>query len=242
MKQRPITKTRDIESIRLACPTCGNASLALEGKLNHYETPESKKAHEHDAWDPSWISEYFSAIFKCGIKGCEQHVICTGKASYYEVSTMEKWEYAPEHEFEYFSPAIKLIEIPQKTPESVKEMLTQSMSLFFSSPSSSSNALRIAAERLLDHQGIRKFDKKTGTTIPLHQRILEFTNSRNKLIGEKILAIKWIGNHGSHSNDLTHESVADSYEIFESVLIDMFDRQAVSLAKKVVKINKKKRP
>ena len=54
------------------------------------------------------------------------------------------------------------------------------------------------------------------------------------------MAIKWVGNTGSHSNKLTRERLLDVYEILEYVINLLYDSKYGKLKKNMLKINKKK--
>ena len=57
----------------------------------------------------------------------------------------------------------------------------------------------------------------------------------------KLLAIKWIGNEGSHpEKSLTKNDVIDLYEILEHVLSELFENKSKTILAKAKKINKAK--
>lgn len=62
---------------------------------------------------------------------------------------------------------------------------------------------------------------KTGYT--LHKRIERF-KIKNPEQAESLMAIKWIGNSGSHTNrSLTKDDILDSFEILEHVTTKLYE-------------------
>jgi hypothetical protein len=54
------------------------------------------------------------------------------------------------------------------------------------------------------------------------------------------LALKWIGNDGSHDENLNKNDLKDAYQILEKILIKVFNESEKKIQQKVKKINKKK--
>jgi len=73
----------------------------------------------------------------------------------------------------YFEPPLAIIHLPEECPGSVTEPLEESFRLFFCSPASASNNVRIALEALLTELGIKRFVVKNGKRqfLNLHSRI-----------------------------------------------------------------------
>lgn len=67
--------------------------------------------------------------------------------------------------------------------------------------------------------------------------------NRHKHLKELFLAIKWLGNAGSHSNkEITIDDVLDAYEIMETVLKELFEYKKDTVKKLAKKIIKKQGP
>jgi hypothetical protein len=79
-----------------------------------------------------------------------------------------------------------------------------------------SNAIRRAIEVLLD-------DLKVPERPNLHQRI-ELFQKENANIGDKLMAIKWIGNSGSHKDKPTREDLLDGFDILDYCLEKLYKR------------------
>ena len=83
-------------------------------------------------------------------------------------------------------------------------------------------------------------NKKKRVKINLHNRIDKLAKQHSEL-KELLLAIKWIGNEGSHpEKSLTKNNVIDLYEILEHVLSELFENKSKSILAKAKKINKAK--
>ena len=56
------------------------------------------------------------------------------------------------------------------------------------------------------------------------------------------MALKHIGNAGSHKNKLSLDNLSSAYEMLEHVLSKLYDANYYRLKKNMQEINKKKRP
>jgi hypothetical protein len=65
---------------------------------------------------------------------------------------------------------------------------------------------------------------------------------KNPKAAERLLAIKWIGNSGSHGASLQRSDLLDAYEIFEIALTEIYDIDKKRADKLTKAINKKKGP
>lgn len=145
---------------------------------------------------------------------------------------------------EYFkplslSPAPLLIQLPFGTPDLVENALKEASGLIWQSTEGAANQVRQAVEHLMDQQGVTP--SLPGAYLSLHHRIKEFEGKDPKN-AEVLLAVKWLGNSGSHSGGLTREDVFDAFDMVEYVLIDLFDTSTSALMAKVKAINTQKGP
>lgn len=144
----------------------------------------------------------------------------------------------------FFNPHLKLIQIPEQTPEKVSDSLNESFKLFFSSPSAASNHLRAAIEGLLTDFKVKRYETSGGKRriISLHRRINLLPGKFNDL-KELFYAVKWLGNAGSHSGEtLTVDDVMDAYEIIEHILAEVYDSKSTKVKTLAKKVNKAKGP
>jgi hypothetical protein len=112
--------------------------------------------------------------------------------------------------------------------------------LVWPSAEAAGNQLRQAVEALMDDAGISALDSK-GKRIPLHDRIVAFDKT-DKENGQVLLAVKWLGNSGSHPGGLTREDVLDAFDMIEFVLENLYGTTKKELLAKVAAINAQKGP
>lgn len=235
---------------RYTCPTCGKGVLKVKKDTFHFkETKSSSGMHLHPAWEPDWTQYVYSCLLECTNAVCKDVISSSGVGSVNEFCyDDEEMTTVQGHEEyfnpKYFTPHLKLFGIPIGTQEDVIHEINNSFSLFFSDPSSSSNHIRIALEHLLTHLKIKIFVSPKGRRrhLSLHNRI-KLLPAKFNHVKEEFIAIKWLGNAGSHSqHEVKTDDVLDAYELMEVVLVEIFNNKrepAKSLAKK---INKKKGP
>jgi hypothetical protein len=227
------------------CPTCEKGVLKLE-EQSFLKAEEAKsRDHSHEAWEPEWISYIYTCLLCCSNSDCKELVSSSGTGSV-------DWEPSEDGQeqvwFDYFTPLyfyphLKIIAIPKKCPGNVSEPIIESFGLFFLSPSSAANSIRIAIEELLTELKIKKYSINNGKRkhLPLHQRILLIPDKYSEL-KDIVLAIKWIGNAGSHgSTEVNAGDVLDAYEFLEHVLQEIY-KPSKELVIKAKKVNKQKGP
>lgn len=226
------------------CPHCSDGALALVKKsLRVEETSESKKDRSHPDWDPEWIRQRFSILLRCG--QCHEPVFAVGNVRLKEDhDDVHGWSLADALVPTFFEPAPPVIRIPPACPKEVGAEVTGASALYWSSPSSAANRIRAAIERLMDDRGIsRKGKTKNGkfVDLTLHARIERFA-TKNQEVGQTLLAIKWLGNTGSHSMDLTADDMLDAFELLLHALEEIYESKSFRLKKLASSIIKKKGP
>ncbi|EGM67953.1 DUF4145 domain-containing protein [Shewanella sp. HN-41] len=252
MKDKKVFKVPFVKShpYQWTCPTCKMGVLELvSNSFFSKESAMSKSAHDHPNWDPEWIELVFSCFFECSNSNCKEVVACTGTGTVdWDVAVDEYGHQIQEYDeyFKptYFQPTLHYFDIPEQTPKEVKSSILTSFSLVLANSSSASNHVRVAIELLLNNLKIKRFRTNNGKrySINLHQRIESLPNKYAHL-KELLLAIKWLGNAGSHaSTPLSLDDVFDAYEILEVVLNDLYENK-IELARKLAKdINKNRGP
>ena len=104
--------------------------------------------------------------------------------------------------------------------------------------------MRSVIELILTHLKVPKttLDKKRKKRVRLnlHNRI-EKLDSKHDEIKELLLAIKWVGNDGSHTGkDITKNDVLEIYEILELALSELFENKSKEIRQRAKQINKDK--
>ncbi len=231
-----------------SCPTCDKGILkGKEGGFFYTESKLSRDAQKHGDWDPEWTDYVYSCQFICTNPACGDIIVNvgTGAVDYDILSDSygqpDGIQYFDVFRPKYFLPHLNIFKIAKNTPANIKASINASFDLFFANPSSSSNHLRIALERLLDFLKVKRFEtrKNKRVLINLHKRI-DLLPPKYDDFKDLFFAIKWLGNNGSHSNEISMDDVMDAYDIFENVLDELFDNRTEKTKKIAKKINKTK--
>ena len=214
------------------------------GSFHFGETSESRKAHDDPSWDPDWIEYRFSVLLVCNNDRCQEPVSVAGNGKVHQVQTSSKGdsEYIEFFYPKHVSPAPPLIAMSNDYPQAVTSELRRAFIASWDDFSSAGNHLRSAVERLLDHL------KEPKTTMGklgkrehlfLHSRIVGLAR-RDKGLSDSLLAVKWLGNAGSHADELTRNDIFDALDILDIILDDLFVRHRSRVKKLVAAINKNK--
>ncbi len=243
----PFTKNG---TTRYQCPTCSKGYLnVVEDSFSEKETKESRAMHDHPEWGPEYFETVYSGILECSNTACKDVISSSGigwdeEEYFYDEEGHPDRDYVRYYRPVIFSPHLKPFSFPKDMPKNVSKEIEKSFSLIFIDPPSSANHIRVALEHLLTHLKIKRFATNNGRRnfLSLHKRI-ELLPQKYESIKDIFLAVKWLGNAGSHSNhDVTLDDVLDSYELTIELLDEIFSKKrkiAKSLAKR---INKKKGP
>ena len=236
--------------LTILCPTCSKGHLRpMDKGLKREETSSSKDAKSDPSWDPEWLHYRFTLMFQCNQNKCAETVVCIGDGF---VNTIQMYDeqygnydagYEESYNPKYFYPPLKIIPIIDEYPKLLVKELNNSFSHFFSDLTSCANKIRICVELLMDEQGINKtiITKHKRRPLSLHDRI-ELFRLRFPEIGNSLLAIKWIGNSGSHYDTLTKDDILDAYILLDFSLSKLYDHREKAIKKLAKEINKKKAP
>lgn len=223
------------------CPKC-SSHLALKD-LSQEDDAETKRARSDPDFDADWVTRGFLADLRCKSERCGERVLCVGTGT---VDTIhdhsgERWEvdYFDRLTPEFFLPALVVFELPPNTPRDVRASVLASFKLMFLSSGSTLNEVRNALEFLMDHLEVPRVDG--AKPLSLHGRVkrmpAEYTQYRDQL-----LAVKWLGNAGTHAQPTRRSDVLDAYEILQHVLDGMFSDRVARVGRLVEEINKRKAP
>jgi hypothetical protein len=240
-----------IENIpKWVCPTCGNGALTLsEDKFMHAETSASCKQRNHKEWDFEWIRYRFAGLLTCSNNVCKEHVSFSGEGkvegmAYYE----EAYEqYVEDHSNVFtphvFDPPLNLFIVPHRCPVEVRKEIISAFGLFWNDISACANRVRLVVEMLMTEHGVKRFVNKNGkrTALTLHNR-LELYKKVQPEVADHLLAIKWIGNSGSHTGKIEKGDIIDAFELLEYSLNKLFDDTEKRVSNLAKKINRAKGP
>ena len=219
--------------------------MLVPKSLDFQETAASARQHGHGAWDPDWISYVFVARARCSNEICAQPFALSGtggvEPDYDEEGSADWAEYfKPSH----CDPMPHIIDIPGKCPDAVKKALGDAFALFWGYPESCAGRIRLALERLMDHLGIPKRRKaKNGkyVDLKLHDRLDAFA-LKDSTAGAQLMALKWVGNAGSHDGVVSQADLLDAFEVLEHVLAEVIEQRSkkvAALAKKLTQKHKR---
>lgn len=228
------------------CPVCRKGHITLVPKsVTMKETAASLREHSHDAWDPDWIQYVFTAWGVCSNKACEQPFAISGVggvAPDYDDDRGIEW-------YDYFSPRQcnpmpDIFDLPPKCPENVSTELRIAFSLFWGYREACAGRVRVGLELLMDHLGVPKRKKAKNNKffdLTLHGRLEHFA-CKNPTIGSHLMALKWLGNAGSHDGTVSTNDLLDAFEVLENALAELIDQRSArvtALAKKLTKKHSK---
>lgn len=227
------------------CPICRAGYLRIRpGSFHSGELRESWRCHGEEWFDHDHVKKRYSALLECNNEKCKEPVVLSGRGGVEMVPNedLSDYEYVDIFWPEYISPSPLLVQIPKDCPNEVLEKLGKAFVASWGDPLAASNHVRSAVECLLDalKEPKTRMSKGRRTRIPLHTRIVSL-GSRNKEFSEELLAVKWLGNQGSHNEELTRDDVFDAFDILERVLKDIFDKKERKRVKAMVKTINKKR-
>jgi len=233
------------------CPNCKIGVLEIDKKnIKIFESSASKSYHSHPAWEPTWINGGFLGFFKCSNSKCSEIVGIIGKMNVVEGQEFneeyERWDLVAFKELSptQFCPQLDIFQINKDVPEKIKETILIAFNIYWTDLSSCANKIRVVAECIMDDMKVPKtyLDKGKRKGYSLHKRIEQFKKT-NIEEAEHLMAIKWIGNVGSHQlENLTKEDILDGFEILELVTNKLYDKSTARIKKLSKKINKRKKP
>ena len=216
----------------VTCPTCKFGLLEMEPETFKFrETVGSERAHSH----PDWTRYIFVGLLKCNNTRCSETVAFSGDGSMELFDDYEAGEQRWLKTFypRFFIPSVDIFPIPANCPEEVQDNLRKSFSIAWQDLSAAGNKLRVAIENMID-------TINPGSTGKLHNK-LETLRSTNQEVSDMLMAVKWIGNAGSHTADLKECDVAVAYQVMQKVLNKLYGNEKF-LNDVVGKINQSKKP
>jgi hypothetical protein len=195
-------------------------------------------------------NDRFSAPLRCANSDCKAEYMVSGFVRYFsfeyhmEVSKQFIGKKYKQFYPQYFTPALQLFKLNELIPKKIAVCIDQSFANFWSDIASAANAIRRSLEFLLDDLEEPVPRTSNGQVIPsnfsLHKRI-ELYADINPDISQSLLAIKWIGNSGSHGEILSKEELLNAYVILEATLDDLFPvADKVDARKLAAEINARK--
>lgn len=214
--------------------------------LKHAYSGESSRAADAEWFGAEHVDFRFTCLMKCENTNCKEVSVACGRGDLEEHpdERMENITYEQAFYPTYFKPSPILIVIPVRCPAPVREELCAAFVGSWGEFATAANRIRVAVEKLLDALKIPKTIKnKAGKRLPitLHARIQSLP-TKHEAVKTSLLAIKWLGNYGSHETDMSRDSIFDALDIFETVLTALFSEHPRRIERLVAAVNKHKGP
>lgn len=120
---------------------------------------------------------------------------------------------------------------PAGTPAEVVNAIKSASNVLRTDPNSAANRLRFAIESLVTALGQRRYTVSrpkngapaTRSRLTTHACITEYRKGHPEA-GDALLAVKWIGNSGSHDSELTVSNVLDGTDMLAYALRLIYDK------------------
>jgi hypothetical protein len=228
------------------CPQCGCVGTLgiVEGSLHWNETAQSLRSHGDRYWDLDWTKGRFACLASCS--RCQEVIAICGHTECRHEQDWDGTEYVSEYVWYHYptavSPAPPMFPIPGRCLKEIQEEITGAFKLYWSDLSSSMNRLRTGVELLLTEMKIARFAmtrKGKRLRLSLHDRIVKLKPTRPDL-AEALLAVKWLGNAGSHPGQVSQDDVLDGMELMEHILHERYEPRQKVVSRLSKEINRRK--
>ncbi|WP_435602899.1 DUF4145 domain-containing protein [Streptomyces sp. bgisy130] len=234
----------------LPCPACLAGTLAPKDSdaMITEQSWLSRQMYERPDADPDCISGYFHGSLECRLPSCGEIVVVAGEYQVEAGAGPHEYQgefYGNSYKVQCFVPALSLIREDHAFPQRVNDLIVAASAVLWMDPSSAANRVRAAIEELLTLQGVPKSHiskSRKRIRYTAHKRI-ELYKERNPRFAEAadlLMAVKWIGNDGSHGGELGIGEVLDGVELLNHALELMYDTNAACLKRRAAEINKRK--
>ncbi|MBL1435236.1 MAG: DUF4145 domain-containing protein [Rhodobacteraceae bacterium] len=227
------------------CPNCRAGIVGLvKGSIHSMETLDSKRSHDHEAWEPEWIDERFSAFLKC--QSCGEVVVASGRRSVeafedYDQHTGEPESFHAEiYTIKNIYPSPPIFTIHKAFPEKIANELKGAFSNFWPDHSACANSIRRTIEAVMVERGMKTVTDN-GKPIFLDSQITEYEKTSSD-IAVLLRGIKWHGNYGSHVTDapLSKTDLLEGFEVLEQALEQIYIKDGERIRKIAEKMTKGK--
>ena len=234
----------------IACPACRSGTLHVEGEINAEESQVSRSWRELDYWEPDFIQGPFQCALRCDRSSCGEAVMVSGDFGVEIVhvpfpSGDVGANFVRHLKPKFFIPPIRLVASDESMPESLADLMESASAVLWVDTGSAANRVRSAVEELLNLQRVPKTrvdDKKKRHRRTAHSRIelLRAKGSKYADAAHFLMAVKWIGNDGSHGGKLTVSDVLSGAEFLNRAVELIYNTSATDLKRRADAINKRR--
>ncbi|GAA5031859.1 DUF4145 domain-containing protein [Terrabacter aeriphilus] len=192
--------------------------------------------------DPMSLDGTFAGWLRCA--SCHERVAVAGDWCVdYDVIvnvTEDYGSYYDAYKLRYAQPPLQLLICPKGVPESVMNSVTAAGALVWVDPAAAANRLRLATEELLTALKIPRYTTgKKRKRLTTHERITRLEVGRPD-IAEALMAVKWIGNEGSHPGKIEAKDVLDGAQMFEHALALKYGSEQDQIRKRIQEVNRRR--
>jgi hypothetical protein len=114
-----------------------------------------------------------------------------------------------------FQPELVMFSLPSTMRDDIKKLIVKSFNHFWYDLDACANKIRQALELIVDERG--------AIGLTLDQKIKSLEGTLNQDLFKNILALKWIGNDGSHaSRPFQRSEILDTYSFLVDVLNQLY--------------------
>lgn len=228
------------------CSSCKKGKLFFDEKnIKVFETNLSKREREENDWEPYWIKQHFIGTITCNNPKCKEIFTIAGNVNIEE-------DYDEEHEQiftscyypKYFFPTLNIFKIPEDISLDVLYAINSAFKVFWIDKSACANAIRTVIEVIINDKGVLKTkltNNKKRRSLSLHERI-ELFEKKNSEVANYLMAIKWIGNAGSHDEEITNDDILDGLDILKYSLKKLYTTHDKEISQITKQINKRRKP
>jgi hypothetical protein len=137
-------------------------------------------------------------------------------------------------------PPLRLVNCPTGTPDPVANATVAAGAVVWADPSAAANRLRLASEEFLTSLKVARFTRGAGKRrLTAHQRIQRLSITQAEM-ADALMAVKWIGNDGSHEGDLAIEDVLDGAQMLEHALSLKYGSEEDRIVRRIREVNRSK--
>ncbi|MFJ4932112.1 DUF4145 domain-containing protein [Streptomyces sp. NPDC088736] len=224
----------------IPCPTCKRgALLPVPDSFEAEESVTSKAMHVHEVWEPEWIRGDFHCVLACRKETCDR-VRVVGELTV-DYAGLQDVQYEQNLMPTMFFPALPLLESRELCASEVGERVDAAAKILWLDPNAAANRIRSAVEALMDAQGvISTKPNRTGKAVnlSLDNRIATFKaeQPQHADAADLLLAVKWIGNVGSHEDVLRVRDVLEGVEFLDQALFLIYDTNPDEMKKRASEV------
>jgi hypothetical protein len=212
---------------RFPCTRCQKGEFTYRAdKIVVLETTYSRLHRQSDPdWSPpDYIEERFTILMTCNNPTCGELMIVAGDTAIDQVVDDQTGDWNWETVFRPRSvfPGPGMIKIPKEVPQPIVDEVHLAFQFYWSHLGTSATRLRTSVERVLDHFNIPA-KKASGGFLTLDARIKQFEKI-DQGHAETFNALRFVGNLGTHQDELTREALLDAFEVYEDALDELFSK------------------